>query len=157
MNLVRQDEKTINLFDRYRLILPPALKHHQDGLPGKRVLFITDCEESFDISFEEDMECMDLTAGGLDRERTVCFEHRSGDQYIHQRRIDRRSTNCSSYCFVAVSPRPCLDAVRMIGTYWTVREWYTNSLGQHLLSPEVTALCNILFGLQYQMMAINLW
>ena len=60
MNVVRQDEKTINLFDRYRLILPPALKHHQDGLPGKRVLFITDCDESFDISFEEDMECMDM-------------------------------------------------------------------------------------------------
>jgi hypothetical protein len=52
-----------------------------------------DCEESFDISFEEDMECMDLTAGGLDRERTVCFEYRSGDQYIHQRRIDRRSAS----------------------------------------------------------------
>lgn len=93
MNVVQQSSKTINLFDRYRLILPPALKHHQDGLPGKRVLFITDCDESFDISFEEDMECRDLTAGGLDRERTVCFEHRSGDQYIHQRRIDRRSTS----------------------------------------------------------------
>ena len=93
MNVVRQDEKTINLFDRYRLILPPGLKYYQDGLPGKRVLFVTDCEESFDISFEEDMEYMDLTAGGLDRERTVCFEYRSGDQYIHQRRIDRRSTS----------------------------------------------------------------
>ena len=36
---------------------------------------------------------MDLTAGGLDREQTVCFEHRRGDQCIHQRRIDRRSTS----------------------------------------------------------------
>lgn len=91
MNVIQQPSKTINLFDRYRLILPPRLNYHQDGLPGKRVLFITDCNKSFDISFEEDMECMDLTAGELDREQTTCFEYRSGDQYIHQRRIDRRS------------------------------------------------------------------
>lgn len=91
--MVRQDERTVNLFDKYRILLPPGLKHHQDGLPTKRVLFITDCDESFVISFEEDMECMDLTAGGLDREQTTCFEHRSGDQYIHQRRIYRRNTS----------------------------------------------------------------
>ena len=39
------------------------------------------------------MECMDLTAGGLDRKQTICFEHRRGDQCIHQRHIDRRNTN----------------------------------------------------------------
>ena len=93
MNVIRQSSKTINLFDRYRLILPPGLKYHQDGPLGKRVLFITDCDESFIISFEEDMECIDLTAGGLGREQTTCLENRCGNRYIHQRRIDRCRTS----------------------------------------------------------------
>lgn len=54
-----QPPQSICLFDRFQLTIPPGLKCHQDGLPGKRVLFLFDSEESFNISFEEGMELMD--------------------------------------------------------------------------------------------------
>ena len=97
MNVVQQSSKTINLFDRYRLILPPGLKHHQDGLPGKRVLFITDCDESFDISFEEDLECMDMIPDtGSDRS-AVPHQCSKIGKYIHLKRNNGNRVVCAFF------------------------------------------------------------
>ena len=88
-----QSSKTINLFDIYQILLPSGLNYHQDGIIGKRVLFITDSDSSFVVSFEENMECMDLSAEKMGSEPTVCVQYRSGNKYIHQRRFNRHSTS----------------------------------------------------------------
>lgn len=89
MTLAQQEPMRISLFDRYSLIIPPELKHHMDGPPGKRVVFITDAEEHVLISFEENMACMDLTGASRDSvSKRIESEHQSKDRYIHQLRTD---------------------------------------------------------------------
>ena len=46
-----QLNREIRLFDSFGLVIPPKLKYHTDGLPGHRVLFITDAKETFNVSF----------------------------------------------------------------------------------------------------------
>ena len=41
MNMACVQSTAVNLFDQYRLLIPPKLKSHQDGPLGRRVLFIT--------------------------------------------------------------------------------------------------------------------
>ena len=50
----------VNLFDKYTLVIPPRLKCHQDGIPGRRVLFIDDKKGTISVSFEENMKLMDM-------------------------------------------------------------------------------------------------
>lgn len=85
----------INLFDKYRMIVPKGLKWHiSDGL-GPRVVRITDQAESFSVTFEEGMQMMDM----LPRENAVpmvnhqCFEN---GKYIHLR---RNSASSIDYAF----------------------------------------------------------
>jgi len=59
MTLTPEAKKTICLVDKYSLVIPPGLKWWADGSPGRRVLFITDPQEIFIVSFEEGMRLMD--------------------------------------------------------------------------------------------------
>ena len=78
--MAQQEPMRISVFDRYSLIIPSALKHHMDGPPGKRVVFIMDAEEHVLISFEENMECMDLTGSSRDSvSKRIESEHQSKD------------------------------------------------------------------------------
>lgn len=87
--MAQQKPARISVFDRYGLVVPPELKHHMDGPPGRRNVFITDFDESFMISFEENMECMDLTGASCDSViKRIESEHQSNDRYIHQLRTD---------------------------------------------------------------------
>ena len=79
--MAQQKPARISVFDRYSLIIPPELKHRMDGLPGKRVVFITDAEEHVLISFEENMACMDLTGASRDSvSKRIESEHQSKDR-----------------------------------------------------------------------------
>ena len=89
MIVAQQKPARISVFDWYSLVIPPELKRHMDGPPGKRVVFIMDAEEHFLISFEENMECMDLTGASCDSViKRIESEHQGNDRYIHQLRTD---------------------------------------------------------------------
>ena len=51
----------VSFFDKYSLVIPPKLIWHQDGIPGQRVLFISDKKETVVVSFEEGMKPVDMT------------------------------------------------------------------------------------------------
>ena len=99
MTMALQKNKAINVFDKYSLVIPPKLKFHEDGIPGKRVLFITDQEESFIITFEEGMKLMDMMPDDPMENPTIRFQYCKDGKYIHQRRIDTFHGNGRSYSF----------------------------------------------------------
>lgn len=61
------------LFERFKFMVLPHLNYSIDGLPGSRCLFITD-DESFIISFEENMGCMDLLEYGESSHLSIVSE-----------------------------------------------------------------------------------
>lgn len=80
--------KTINLFDKYSLVILPELNCYEDGPPGKRVLFLEDRDKTFIISFEEGMKMMDMMPNHPEESPMVSFQCCKDDKYIHQRRTD---------------------------------------------------------------------
>ena len=72
--------KTNWLFDFVPMVPLPGLQYWNDGEIGRRVLFITDEGESYTVTFEEGMTCMDqrLAPG------CIHAEHRSESIYLHQ-------------------------------------------------------------------------
>ena len=83
-----QPKTAVSLFDTFSLTIPSKLKYHADGLPGKRVLFLTDSAESFIISFEEGMKMMDMMPNHPEESPMVSFQCCKDGKYIHQRRTD---------------------------------------------------------------------
>jgi len=71
----------------FRLI--PRLNYWLDGNIGQRSLFISAEDESFIISFEEGMRCIDLAENASGRR----FEYRWGERYLHQVRSERPGRN----------------------------------------------------------------
>lgn len=76
--------RTIHLFDTFALTVPPELEWQQDGLPGKRVLFLSDQAETFLVSFEEGMKSMDLCSDVSEYSNGKSLEYRCDEAYIHQ-------------------------------------------------------------------------
>ena len=74
MTMTLQPNKTISLFDTYSLVIPPKLRYHTDGLPGHRVLFITDAKETFNVSFEEGMQMRDMLSLSNDSANAVSHQ-----------------------------------------------------------------------------------
>ena len=81
-----QSNRNVSLFDKYTLVIPKGLKYHLDGMPGQRVLFITDKKESFNLSFEEGMPLMDLIPANSDSELMITFQACENKKYIHLKR-----------------------------------------------------------------------
>lgn len=100
MTLTHEPQKTICLFDKYSLVIPPGLKWWPDGLPGKRVLFITDPQEIFTISFEEGMRLMDTVPDPPDVTPTLSFQCSKDGKRIHQIRSDaQKRKGIGNYAF----------------------------------------------------------
>lgn len=92
-----QSKTTINIFDKYRLTMQPKLKCHQDGTPGKRVLFITDHIKSFIVYFEEGMEMYDMRKDTENSMPAVTFQCCKGSKYIHFKRNSGDRTSCGYF------------------------------------------------------------
>ena len=90
MTMSLQQKSAVRMFGKYSLVIPPKLKFHQDGVPGKRVLFITDYDENFIVSFEEGMRLLDMVDDHPEEKPTISFQCCKDDKYIHQRRTDPR-------------------------------------------------------------------
>ena len=89
--LLKQKE-VVNLFDRFSLVVPPKLKWHQDGIPGQRVLFVSDRKEIFVVSFEEGMQMRDmLPPDQQETKSSVSFQYCKDDKYIHLRRSGEKN------------------------------------------------------------------
>ena len=93
MAMTLQKNKTVHLFDKFSLVIPPKLQHHADGLSGNRVLFIADRLETFSISFEEGMQMLDMRPESQTSEPTVSAQCCENGKYIHQRRTTGREAN----------------------------------------------------------------
>ena len=89
--------KVISLFDRFRLQIPPKLKCYAAGAPGHRMLFITDPNETYTVSFEEGMPMRDMLASGRTNAPTVSHQCCRADKYIHQRRGDSPAQQCAFF------------------------------------------------------------
>ena len=73
----------------FRLI--PRLNYWLDGNIGQRSLFISAEDESFIISFEEGMECLDVH--DLPSPSYIDAEYRCDRAYLHQRRKNQTDHN----------------------------------------------------------------
>lgn len=94
-----KNNNLIKIFDRFNLSVIPSLHYFYDE-SEKRALFIEDHAKTFLISFEENMECMDLNQDNADNLPKVKSEYRNGEKYLHQSRIDSiYRKNISSYAF----------------------------------------------------------
>lgn len=79
-------KSAISLFDKYSLVIPPKLKWHQNGIPGQRVLIISDKKETIVVSIEEGMKPMDMTPDTDKSVPTVSYQCCKDGKYIHQKR-----------------------------------------------------------------------
>ena len=95
--MVSQPKKVIRLFGKCTLAIPEKLNCHEDGIPGRRVVFLSDSQESFHVSFEEDMKLMDMLPGLWENDLTVTYEYRKGNTYIHQRRKNSDRAVCAFF------------------------------------------------------------
>lgn len=85
--MILKQKEVVNLFDRFSLVVPPKLKWHQDGIPGQRVLFVSDRKEIFVVSFEEGMQMRDmLPPDQQETKSSVSLQYCKDDKYIHLRR-----------------------------------------------------------------------
>ena len=85
--MILKQKEEVSLFDKFNLVVPPKLKWHQDGVPGQRVLFISDRKETFSVSFEEGMQIRDmLPPDQQEAKASVSFQYCKDDKYIHLRR-----------------------------------------------------------------------
>ena len=97
MTKTLQSNREIRLFDSFSLVIPPKLKYHTDGLPGHRVLFITDAKENFVVSFEEGMQLMDMSPEYGNTGETFHFHCRKDGKYIHQCRSKKVVDRCAFF------------------------------------------------------------
>lgn len=90
--MILKQKEVVRLFDRFSLVVPPKLKWHQDGIPGQRILFISDRKETFSVSFEEGMKIQDMLLPDQQETKfSVSFQYCKDDKYIHLRRSGEKN------------------------------------------------------------------
>ena len=90
--MILKQKEEVNLFERFSLVVPPKLKWHQDGIPGQRILFISDRKETFKVSFEERAQMRDMFPPDQQEVKaSVSFQYCKDDKYIHLRRSGEKN------------------------------------------------------------------
>ena len=90
--MILKQKEVVRLFDKFSLVVPPKLKWHQDGIPGQRILFISDRKETFSVSFEEGMQIRDMfPPDQQETKSSVSFQYCKDDKYIHLRRSGEKN------------------------------------------------------------------
>lgn len=90
-------QTTICVFDKYILTIPADFKWHQDGLPGKRALFVSDRKETVIVSFEEGGQLMDMVEYTNREIPTVSYQCCQDGKYIHQKRNSNGRISCAFF------------------------------------------------------------
>ena len=99
MEKTLRSSREICLFDSLSLTVVPELKYHADGLPGSRVLFITDAKESFTVSFEEGLYLLDVLSVSRESANEISYQSFVDGKYICQKRNGSGNT---SYAFFQI-------------------------------------------------------
>ena len=94
--MASNSHSTVTLFDKYTLLIPQKLDWYQDGLPGQRILFISDQKKAFTVSFVENMKLMDMlpNAEGVS---TVSYQCCQDGKYIHFKRNSSGRITCAFF------------------------------------------------------------
>lgn len=77
------------VFNDFEIPMLPAMNYCMDGLPGRRVLFISEESETVVISFEQGMECLDIFAAEKGVGEAFHSEYRLDNKYLHQLKLKR--------------------------------------------------------------------
>ena len=80
-----QSHSTVTLFDKYALRIPQKMDWYQDGIPGQRILFLSDRKKTLIVSFEENMKLMDMLPNA-EEVPTVSYQCCQDGKYIHFKR-----------------------------------------------------------------------
>ena len=75
------------MFNGFIFPLLPRLYYRADGRAGERILMINDEEETFLISFEQGIECLDLPRTSSAERPKIYSEYREDDRYLHQCKV----------------------------------------------------------------------
>ena len=75
------------MFNGFIFPLLPQLYYRTDGRAGERVLFINDEEETFTISFEQGVPCLDLPRTSSAERPKIYSEYREDGRYLHQCKV----------------------------------------------------------------------
>lgn len=75
------------IFNGFQFPILTGMNYMMDGSPGQRVLFISDMNENIIISFEQGMECLDITNAKIDGTACVHSEYRQDNKYLHQLKL----------------------------------------------------------------------
>lgn len=73
---------TINLFDHYTLRSFHKWNYHQDGIPGTRVMFVTNEKDDTLITFDEGMDLEKIFRTPQETD-AVCYHAAKHDKQIH--------------------------------------------------------------------------
>lgn len=95
--MTSQPKTVVRLFDKYSILVPPKHKWHQDGVAGSRCLFIADSKETFNVSFEEGMQMMDMVADNENGVPTVSYHCCKEGKYIHLKRNKNGKITCAFF------------------------------------------------------------
>lgn len=72
-------------FNGFCFPMLPGVRYFMDGRPGNgRTLFIEDEAETFEISFEVGMQCLDLLTSCFDNSEHIDTEYSKEGKYLHQ-------------------------------------------------------------------------
>ena len=93
----QKNKKIVRLFDKFSLDISAKLRCDEDGIPGRRVLFIADQKDTFTISFEEGMQMWDMLDDTKENSQTVSHQCCMDGKYIHQRRKGGSSDRCAFF------------------------------------------------------------
>jgi len=130
MKMTLKKKQTVRLFDAFRLDIPLRLNYHADGLPGRRVVFISDKKETFTVSFEEGLELMDVGFDTGKGEPAASVQSCKDGKFIRQCRVNpQRSTKTGRYAFFHIELEDGEGKVHRIPGQIVARAGYTWSDG----------------------------
>ena len=92
--------KAINLFDKYTVTIPSNLKYHMDRHRDNRVLFISDCFDSFVVSFEEGMQ--NMISDDAEQDSKNFFEYSENGKHIKVQRVIPKNLKNGGYAFFSI-------------------------------------------------------
>ena len=113
--------KTIDLFDKISLTIPAKLKYHQDECAKIRALFITDCFESFIISFEEGMR--DMIEKTKEDTANILEYFENGKSIRFRRSAPNITTENGGYAFFSIKMEAGGDKLQLNGQM-TAKPYY---------------------------------
>lgn len=145
--MILKQKEVVRLFDKFSLVVPPKLKWHQDGIPGQRILFISDRKETFSVSFEEGMQIRDmLPPDQQETKSSVSFQYCKDNKYIHLRRSGEKNDKVAFFHIELEDMKALAEEGVKIFTCGTCLDFY--GMKEKLAVGEVTNMYDIVENME---------